>query len=731
MALTAALVTACSGANQLAPIPYNTDQSVAGVEDGVIAENDSFQLLWDNTQKCIFFYQKSTQKIWCSIPYNYYNDPGSGNLDEATLTSPITVNYVEPVNKQLKTLYAATDAVQKGRVECKKIENGLEVIYYFDAVKISIPVEYILRNDSLEARIDVGKISEGDNIVYQVSLLPFFSAVQNNTENSYLFVPDGSGALMNTDEGKRNARTFIGAVYGDDPSQRQDQKLVYDESVKLPVFGVKDGSSALCGVIEKGDELASINAQAGDPYLGYSSVYASFQLRGFDTMIIPDLFNKKQVSPKYSKRLAAIDYVSVGYYPLEGDQADYNGMAKVYSNYLVKNRHMSSQCTDTQLNVELLGGVLERAFFFGIPYDQVMPATTFAQAKNIIGRLEDVTKEKPVVKLTGFGQSALDVGKVAGGYGFGGAMGGNSGYKTLSAYCSENGVPLFTDFDLVQFRKSGNGFSSFFNAASTPNNIPAKQNIFSLATLAADTNQYSFELLKRAMLPEAAQKLLNKRDGLGLTGVSFSSLSRIAYSDYSQTQYYNKGNMLQDVTDVFQKFRTSGSKVMSTESNAYAAATSDYIAGSPTSSGGNDAFDMDIPFYQMVFKGYIPISVSPINLAKDPQTQFLKAIQTGSALNFSLSSEASAKFAQSTQSALLASCYDDNEATIVQLVDQSKDYYQQVQTAKITSYRMLDSGISETVFDNNVRVYVNLSEKTLQLPDGTELQPSSFKYGAE
>lgn len=71
--------------------------------------------------------------------------------------------------------------------------------------------------------------------------------------------------------------------------------------------------------------------------------------------------------------------------------------------------------------------------------------------------------------------------------------------------------------------------------------------------------------------------------------------------------------------------------------------------GSPANSARFDAVDEDVPFYQLVFRGRIPIALSPINMAGDVTKRYLQAIETGSGLYFSLTDTYDRQFIRSTR----------------------------------------------------------------------------------
>ena len=154
------LATACSSKGNTPRGSYDSTNDLKSAKSGTVASNKRFTLLWDEQTKSVFFQDKQTSKIWGTVPYEYYFS-GASNAD-LQLYSPITIEYIEPVNDQVKTLESYS-GVMKGRIVAKAIENGVQVTYCYDQQQIAVPVQYLLREDSVEVRIMVADIIEGDN----------------------------------------------------------------------------------------------------------------------------------------------------------------------------------------------------------------------------------------------------------------------------------------------------------------------------------------------------------------------------------------------------------------------------------------------------------------------------------------------------------------------------------------------------------------------------------------
>lgn len=110
-----------------------------------------------------------------------------------------------------------------------------------------------------------------------VALLRFFGAA-DSTEEGYIFVPDGSGALIYLNNGKTNQTLYSEPVYGRDGALPTGERLPYEKKTNhLPVFGMKRGNQAFLAVIEEGEALAQIRADIAWPASRYNVAYAAFQ----------------------------------------------------------------------------------------------------------------------------------------------------------------------------------------------------------------------------------------------------------------------------------------------------------------------------------------------------------------------------------------------------------------------------------------------------------------------
>ena len=764
---------------------YVLPEEFETISTQVLAENDDFKLEWDDELKSVMMISKKDGKTWGTMPADAYEERKMNNF----VSSPIVIEAVEPSSLMLSEVRAYAGCIQNGNTSAKKIENGVEVTYYFDEYQIAVPVQYTLRDGSMAVNVNTKDIAEGDGFLLKsVSLAPFMCSLANigstpeeeddmdididididlgidldidvedeidvdvedepalatvepeeteepaekipTTEllkNGYLFVPAGNGALM-TSEVKEGGdpRKFSGEVYGEDAARYQPYDYYPEESVKMPVFGVKDGENALLGIIEQGTEQGVIQASAGYERVGYSNVAATFYVRGFD-VYAEKMSNVSTVNTRLSKTMVDTTF-TVGFYPLTGEDADYVGMANRYREYLIGKGMTKSVNAQNVYSLSVLGNIVTASMAFGVPYNSTKSMTTFDEANTIIKEMTDETELTPSVQLLGYGQSGLDIGKVAGGFGFAGVSGSKDDYKELTEYAADNNIPLFTDFDLIYFKSNGAGYNTLMSAAKTATLHRSEVYYKMLAQRANDEDEGYYHLLNRSKLKDALDKLLGKGDKLGVSGYSFSTLGATAYSDYADAQYEMKNGMANDVQKMLDSVKENGQPVSTDYANDYAAVKSDAVFGVEVEPRYSNAFERYVPFYQIVFRGYVPMYSEAINLATDYDTVVLHALASGVGLGYNVTMNYDSGFAATSHDYIYSSLYSSNKATMIETVAKYKDYYAAIDGATIADYEVLDNGVTVTTFDNGVIAYTNNSDAAQTYPGG-ELAAKGFIY---
>lgn len=700
---------------------YSYPKEFEYINSNIVAENSNFKLKWDSENATVILCDKKTGVEYSNIPIDAQN-----NTSNPQVYSPVMVSYVEGESLNVKTVNAKNTAVKDKAINTEITENGIKVTYFFKKIAVSVPVYYELREDSLKVSINPSEITEDTNIVYNITLLPFFCAVNNKSSagDNYLFVPSGSGALVYPKIiGKGITSQISEPVYGHD-FQVSEYSDAEKENVYLPVYGAKNGDTAVCAIIENASENALIETNIGSEDYAYSAVYSSFNIRGAQVSTSKFMGNQQSSKTLFCQGKTS-DTIEVGFYPLSSENANYNGMAKCYQNYLTKNHNLAPENNDTLLNVKVYGGITERKYVMGIPYEGLDVLTDFEEVLEISNELSQAYKGNININLLGFGNTGLNIGTIAGGLDYGSGFGDIDVLKKVN-----NKTNIFFNFDMLRFSESGGGVQKFTGISRDA--IGAK-------TLWQDTtinfsgpidSDKGYYFVRRDKLEKLGSSIKKSISDWPIDGVSLDTLTKYTYSDYSSSLYYAKSNFIKQTNSILNSFKKDNKKIAATGSNFYAAILADQIFDAPTSSSKYQVYDKDVPFYQMIFKGYRSVAIQPINSVANPRIAFLKAVEGGSGLNYALVSNFSQNAVASINNIFYSYLFEDNLQNITQSIDEYEKLFESVKNVKIKEHCTTESGLQKTTFENGISVYVNYTDKEIS-QDGVTVASLDFEVKEE
>lgn len=728
-------LSACSKKNKdelVDPIAFDENHK-NNTSDSFVITNDksAYELRWDAEKYRILLVNKETGRISSATPSNLLeprtDDNGFPINNHPKLEGNIIIEYVDKLNNSVTK--TANGYVQSLKYKTYSIEktadgNGFKLIYYFDKAGISVPVIYTLLDDGVKMTIVPEEITETeDNTISKVSIAPFFCSIPNLDDDAYLFYPSGSGAIIKANNSSEISTYLSNEVYGNDALEGDYMRVSWtaSETVRLPVYGSKNGDEGVLAVISEGADNAIINADIGNATIGYSGVYATFKIRG--TNFASKVANGLQYSEQF-----AYAPMSVNFYPLDGEEANYVGMANRYRKFLLEEKGMTDKEEKASASISLVGGSNLNTSFLGMPKTEVFATTTVKDAESILTDLNGQLKVPMIADLYGFGSSGVDAGKPAGNLEIAKTIGDEKQVKQLSAKCKELGIDLYFDYDLLHFTSDGVDLTiTNGGSAKGPGHVFTRWHSFELGTSTSAPHSY---LVGRKELPILADKAAKHTKSMDVQGISFRKITSRAYSDYSYNRSIAKANMGNDVADIMKKISASGLKVLGNQANEYAAINSDAIIDVPVSSNKYTVFDYDVPFYQLVFKGYVPMYGVAINTTTNHNEALLRCVEGGANLKYTVMKNYDNDLLTSAIQIFNSLVYDDNKEEIVSVVNANADYFNAIADAHIVDHVCINRDVRKVVYDNGVVVYINYSDKDYESDMG-KVAAGSYIYGKE
>jgi hypothetical protein len=159
--------------------------------------------------------------------------------------------------------------------------------------------------------------------------------------------------------------------------------------------------------------------------------------------------------------------------------------------------------------------------------------------------------------------------------------------------------------------------------------------------------------------------------------------------------------------------------------NAYLLPYADTTLNLPLESSKYFATDMEIPFLQMVLRGYVHYTGESINMAYDPELQFLKSLSYGAAPSFTLNWGEEDVLKNSNFAELFSTKFSSNLERTVEQYNRYKVVFKVIGNKAVTDYRKISDDVSETVFSGSERLLVNMGN-TEYKADGITIKAMDF-----
>lgn len=693
-------------------IPRTEEEALALAEE--VASNGRMKLYANKKEGTLAIEDLKTGKLWWSNPVDVETS-NAKKVQKEELASGMSIIYGEPASRA--TTSQNNKSKGKFKMEIKK-GVGVDITYEFPSAGITIPVQITLEEDHLKLYVDTKNIIENNpspvagQLLTNMSFMTTFGAGGLNDEG-YFVIPDGSGAVINFNNGKTELKTYNGKVYGNDITAVKTTKGAVTQAVNLPMYGIVKGNSGMMVVADKGDTCATINSYVSNQNnTDYNSTYFSFEVRTSDEYLMGGESNPLKV---FEKRGILVPEIEVRYYPVSNDEQseiDYTDIADSYRNYLLKDKAVEDKdLTDSaSLFIDLYGGTLKTKSIAGLPVTVKEPVTKYVTAQYILETLNGMGVDDMVVTYNNYSNEDLGE-KITDSYSPASKLGGKGKFEQLMEYASSANIKLFPSIDNQQFR-TGNGYWNMTNTSIRVSNAYSQIPVYDLAHGIENKYYDSLSLFTPASYEKAFGKYIKSASKKGVTNFAFGSLANTIYGDYGKkavSREMAKGY----VQSIYSAASDNGS-VLADNAAAYVLPYADYVANVPTVSSKFDLFDYDIPLYQMVLHGITPYAANAVNGEADISDAVLDCISSGSNISFDFLGLEASELKDTKLDKYYYAYYANwvNEAS--SLYSLADAVLSPAADSVIASYTVSEDGNEiETVYENGYKTVVNYEKHTI------------------
>lgn len=590
-------------------------------------------------------------------------------------------------------------------------------------ISFEIPLEYRLDGDAVDVSIPLSEVKEnGGGSIFRIQMLRYFGAA-GTEEEGYMLVPNGSGSLINFNNGKTGTSPYSEYVYGLDPLSAEYTVRENTTDTKLALYGIFRKDSAVFATIEDGASYALLSAYVSGKVNEYNFIYPTFVVRGNDKLsMFGTTGNEADIPIVETNHYDA--NLTVKYTMLTEENADYSSAANYYRDRLVREGKLTAEETtgdDLKFYYDVLGGVGMTKFFLGTQYQGMYTMTTFEEAEDIYTDLYDSGITKQVMNFQGWMNRGY-YHDVANKIKIPHALGGKSDLETLSSRMAADGNTFYADvaFQKVTFISKrysyGNETSRYYGAGYV-----AEFGLVNPATL-RQTSGLGYEenhyyLISPKFLHRYTDAFVKKIGKYDIGGISLRDLGNELHSDKKRTHIIDREAALDVVTAALGDMKDTGKSILLNAGNDYAFGYADDMINVPLSSNDYYIIDETVPFYEMLIHGYIDYAGSVINLSDTYEKSdiVLNLVENGAAPHFMFSWENSSDIKTTALNRFYSTSYENWKDDAVAIYNEVNGALKYVTGAAMIKHETLDSGVKAVTYSNGVVIYINTgnSDKTV------------------
>lgn len=677
-----------------------------------VAQNQALTLYLDKASMGIMVKNRLTGYVWSSIPSKRELAHEQLNNDwQQSVTSPLLVTYFTSDDLQNTGSFASLGGQILG---LRLLPDGFQAKLFMTEIQTTVTLAVRLDGNGLVVGVPAsGVVEGGDNKLASLQVYPFLGAVHAGDIPGYMFIPDGSGALMRfTNTHPYYDGPYIGSIYGDDLAIQTTagndsagaSNTTPPQQIAMPVFGMVhgEGQNGFVAMVEKGQYNANIVAYPGGVNTNLYWISAQFVLR--HPYFQPTSVNMGGFNTFESSRDNGD--MQVRYVFLSGSAANYVGMAKTYQTYL-KGKHWLSAPVKggatVPLRIEILGAEMKPGLFG----QHVVDVTSFDQAQRMIEDLAHRGIHNVLVVYRGWNAGGL-TGQNPTMFSVESSLGGAVGLSRLQQYCRQHGIPLYLYSDFTEAYRSTGAFhirlDGVRNIANQVIKQPALNPLETAHTRLANLFLYY-------MNPKVAERIAKTAADnwkqMGIKGVAVDHVGSILYSDHNPGRLSTRRQTAVVDEQMADLLKHTVGSVSLYAPNDYMFRFAREVFDVPMSSS-QYMYETDaVPFLEIVLHGYTNYFAPVLNFDADPQDALLRMVDYGAYPSFYLTHDPSWELEGTPSLDVFTSRYADWAGAIQTNYSRVDGALRQVQNATLQSRTVPDWGIAEDEYSNGVKIIVN------------------------
>lgn len=587
-------------------------------------------------------------------------------------------------------------------------EHGI-VTDIFARVFFNIPVELYLEHESLIVEISSTEMEYNPNVPpLSIRLFELFGAQKADTQG-YIFIPDGSGALIDFRENRKRSNTYGSIIYGRDRTLSPNNRPTEFLQTNMPVFGIHSDEVSFIAIIEDADAISAINAYESGQFNSYYSVFSNFRLTESENVVIGHGSQTSRV--RAFQRKPYEGHIRVRYAFLSPESNGFVYMAKYYRNYVVSkyNLELIDNANPIPLILEILGGIKKTKSFLGINYEGVESLTTFKQSIDILRELKDNGVLNINLLLNGWITGGINHASLRNAKPLS-VLGGRRDFYELVDYTNLNSIDFYPLINSQTVPQGGLGYNPYTQSAKRIDQRIAFAFDYDIVTNNS-TNRY--HVVSSENIPSNLERFKKRILNREVSGIGINDWGNQINADYSARAQIDRQDTLNFIVNNAKSIQESDMKLMIRNSPVPILPNIDLAVEIPSKSNSLPIITRDIPFFQIAFHGYLDYSTTPLNSSYDIQKEIVRNIRLGN-LPYFVVMNAKGETTKGTE----YSYYFSNEFSlwserIIEIYSYTNEILSNVRGETIEQYENPVDDLYIITYSNGVNIFINESRDSV------------------
>lgn len=597
------------------------------------------------------------------------------------------------------------------------LENGvlIHVDFVEQGIRLSAKVE--LAEDHIRFSLEDASIEEmGDCVLAQVWFAPFLGSTVGDEIGGYMFVPDGSGALIRFQRPIKYLAGYSDRVYGSDYSidntytvgdlnaNRTNDFLKSSETVTMPVYGISHGydCNALFGYVQSGAQYASVMADPAGIITDYNYSTAYFTYR--QAYLQPT--GRDGAGIQMVQKTPNTVNPAVCVYFLSGQQANYTGMAKTYRSILEQEKILpGAKLSEPAMMLDFIIADIHEGFLF----NTTTQLTDSQQLLDAAQYLQEQGVDAASFQLMGW------------------QKGGLNGYKKMKTYTDTQLGSLHQLSELrEQLQEKGVELSMYLAplrvrqaqiSSESDLGIALSQEVIALLRNNKSVFMGDIQFLKTQDALDVFSEQVALLQKAGLDAYATDEIGYLLYSEMMLDEETDRTGVLACIKKQLEELAGEDGMTLYGPNQYLLGLTATYR--DVPMSASRYSFETDsVPFLQMVLSGDMMLYAPYANQSFYTEMDVLKCIEYNAYPSFLLTGSDSKELSGTPSEEYFSTCFDDWKTTAVSIYQQIHQVLQHVHGQPMIGHQVLREGVVRVDYTGG-SVYINYTEEDVTLEEIT------------